>query len=113
MKKKYLNIALALVVAFAGFIGFHIDSNAETEKIEWAVTYNGSGFDSTYSADKAKIADVMPGDTVEFAIDYNNGTSSYANFYMSADVLKTLEDTEGTEAEGSAYSRRGGTDSEC
>ena len=102
MKKNYLNIALALAVAIAGFTGFSIDANAETEKVEWSVTYNGSGFDSTYSADKASLSNAMPGDTIEFSVDYINGTDGDANFYMSADVLKSLE--EGADATGGAYS---------
>ena len=102
MKKRYLNIVLALAVAFAGFVGFNIDAQAETETVSWDVTYTGSGFESTYSADKAKLTGVTPGDTISFSVDYINGTSENADFYMSADVLQTLE--KNTDAEGGAYS---------
>ena len=102
MKKRYINLILALTVVLAGFAGTHIDANAETESIDWAVTYTGSDFDSTYKAEKSKLTNVMPGDTVEFSVDYKKGTDSDANFYMSADVLKTLED--GATDLGGAYS---------
>ena len=102
MKKKILNIALALAVAIAGFTSFNMEANAETEKVEWTVTYNGKSFDSTYSADKAKLTNAMPGDTIEFIVDYVNGTSENADFYMSADIIKSLE--EGADATGGAYS---------
>lgn len=102
MKRKFYNVALALAVAVAGFAGFNMEAKAETEKVEWAVTYNGSGFDSTYSADKSKLTNAMPGDTIEFSVDYINGTEANADFYMSADVLKSLE--EGATATGGAYS---------
>lgn len=102
MKKKHLNIVLALAVSFLGLAGLSIDAKAETENVNWEVTYTGSSFESTYEADKAKLSNAMPGDTINFVVDYVNGTTGSADFYMSADVLKTLEDNK--VATGGAYS---------
>ena len=101
MKKKHLNIVLALAVSFVGLVGLSIDAKAETEKVEWKVTYTGLSFESTYEADKATLSNAMPGDTINFTVDYVNGTGESADFYMSADVLKTLEDN--NKATGGAY----------
>ena len=102
MKKNKLNIVLALMLVVAGISGTKLTANAETEGLSWSVTYNGSGFTSTYDASNATISDAMPGDTIEYTVEYINGSSEAAVFYMNADVVKTLE--EGAEASGGAYS---------
>jgi len=102
MKKKHLNIVLALVVVVAGFLGNRNVAQAETQTVEWSVSYTGSDITSTYDSAKSSISNTMPGDTIQYVITYNNDSSEAATFYMSADVVKTLE--EGAEASGGAYS---------
>ena len=102
MKKKYINFALALLVAGASFMGMDKVAFAQTQHVDWEVTYTGSDFDSTYNSAKASISNTMPGDTIEFNVTYNNGTNEAATFYMNADVIKSLE--EESEANGGAYS---------
>ena len=102
MKKLHLNIVLALIVMTAGFTFAGTTAHAETLKIEpWDVTYTGSSMKSNYDPAKAVIKDTMPGDTIEYTVNYINDSKSDATFYMSADVIKTLE--EGSIATGGSY----------
>lgn len=71
-------------------------------KPSWTVTYNGSAMDSNYVSSKATESGAMPGDTIVYSVNLKNGSGSDATFYMSTDVVKTLE--EGSEATGGAYS---------
>ena len=102
MRKLHLNMVLALMVMTVGLFEAGTIAKAETESISWSVTYTGSKLESTYDSSKATITDTLPGDTIEYSVDYINGSSSAANFYMSADAVKTLE--EGATATGGAYS---------
>jgi len=103
MKKKYMNIVLALTLVAAGFIGLKTEALADTlDPVTWTVTYDGSdSFASTYDAETAKVTGAMPGDTITYEVTYKNASTEAANFYMDASVVKTLE--EGSDATGGAY----------
>lgn len=104
MKKKLLNLVLALTLVVAGMTGIKSEAKAADDDLSysWNVTYDGKSFSSTYNKDAAVIKNVMPGDTVTYSVKYINGTNEATEFYMNADVLKSLE--EGSKAEGGAYS---------
>ncbi len=102
MKRLYLNMVLALTLVATSFTANKINAQAETAGIGWEVTYDGSKITSSYDAANCKISNVMPGDTIEYTVQYNNASGEEANFYMNADVVKSLE--EGSEATGGAYS---------
>ncbi len=107
MKKKLINIVLALTVVIAGFAGTNMVAQAEEVGVDWTVTYTGSSIESNYeekygSSTHATISDAMPGDTLYYEVTYVNGTSAAATFYMNAGVVATLE--AGSEATGGAYS---------
>lgn len=103
MKKKYMNIVLALTIVAAGFIGLKAEALADTlDPVTWTVTYDGTDtFGTTYDEDKATVSGAMPGDTITYEVTYTNASNEVANFYMDANVLKTLED--GSDATGGAY----------
>lgn len=103
MKKKYMNIVLALTLVAAGFIGLKTEALADTlDPVTWTVTYDGTDtFGTTYDAETAKVTGAMPGDTITYEVTYKNASTEAANFYMDANVVKTLE--EGSDATGGAY----------
>lgn len=103
MKKKYMNIVLALTLVAAGFIGLKTEALADTlDPVTWTVTYDGTDtFGTTYDAETAKVTGAMPGDTITYEVTYKNASTEAANFYMDANVVKTLE--EGNDATGGAY----------
>jgi hypothetical protein len=105
MKKKLLNIVLALTVVIAGFTAFSGTAKAEEIGLKWDVTYSkdGSKVESTFDAiDKDAISKVMPGDTLYYEVTYTNNYTKDATFYMHAGVAKALE--EGMKGSGGAYS---------
>ncbi|SEK23040.1 conserved repeat domain-containing protein [Pseudobutyrivibrio ruminis] len=104
MKKKYMNIVLALTIVAAGFIGLKTEALADTlDPVTWTVTYDGTDtFGTTYDVDKATVSGAMPGDTITYEVTYKNASTEAANFYMDANVVKTLEDGNDA-ATGGAY----------
>lgn len=108
MIKKTINMVLALTLIVAGMTVVKVDAAAAADKsYEWGVTYNGSKFLPTdgkeYDANKAKLKDVMPGDTIEYVVTYENKDKDgeAIDFYLNANVVKSLEDT--SSAAGGAY----------
>ena len=105
MKKKLLNLVLALTLVTAGLAtGFSTAAAKEADGLSynWDVTYSGKSFTSTYDSEAAKIKNAMPGDTITYSVKYINSSTESADFYMNADVVKSLEQT--SKGEGGAYS---------
>lgn len=105
MKKNLLNFVLALTLVSAGFMAdFSTAAANEADGLSynWDVTYSGKSFSSTYDSEAAKIKNAMPGDTITYSVKYINGSEESADFYMNADVVKSLEET--SKGEGGAYS---------
>lgn len=105
MKKNLLNFVLALTLVSAGFMAdFSTAAAKEADGLSynWDVTYSGKSFSSTYDSEAAKIKNAMPGDTITYSVKYINGSEESADFYMNADVVKSLEET--SKGEGGAYS---------
>ena len=102
MKKIYLNMDLALTVAVTTMFSAGIVAKAETQSKAWEVHYTGKEMTSTYRKDNSIIENTMPGDTIVYSVDYYNDSDSPIEFFMSTDVIKTLE--EGSKASGGAYS---------
>ena len=105
MKKKIFSTVLALVVTVAGLMTTSFDSYAATQTTGWNVEYNGQGFSSDYNVDKSTITSVMPGDTVVFQVNYKNNSSATTDFYLSTDVIASLEEKN---ADGSSANISGG-----
>ena len=108
MKKKLLNIVLALTVVIAGAAVASTTAHAEEVNVNWAVTYNGdkSAWDSTYDTSNAKdvISSAMPGDNLSYTVEYKNNTDKPATFYVNTGVVETLEEASGGKSAGGAYS---------
>lgn len=78
---------------------------AETSHVAWNVSFNKdnqmvSNYDDA-SIQKA-IAEMQPGDTLNLTVTIANENSDPTNWYMTSQVLKTLEDT--SKASNGAYS---------
>lgn len=108
MKKKIVYTALALMLIATGFLGIKENAKAATQSVGWDVTYNGSGFSSTYDVSKTTITGTMPGDTIIFNVNYINGSNETTEFYLSTDIINSLEEKSvgggSSNAAGGAYS---------
>ena len=102
MKKKILCLAMAAIMA----VGIHTTAFAETLQggSDWKVEFNGSKMSSNFtSADMKKdIFQLQPGDTMELQVGLKNTSEKDADWYMTNEVIQTLEDAQSS-AEGGAY----------
>lgn len=101
MKKKIL----CLVLAAAMTIGAPTAAFAEeyTGEDHWAVEFDGENMNSNFTS--AEMADevygILPGDTMRLQVAVVNDSDGQTDWYMSNEILKSLE--EGSTAEGGAY----------
>lgn len=107
MGKKRIAKNITACILFAGMLfSTGTAARAETLGSEWNVTFTaGSGMDSDYTAsDFNKAAyGMQPGDDMEIRLNLKNDNTSAANWYMTNEVLQSLEETAGSSASGGAY----------
>ena len=105
MKKRILCLAMAAIMA----VGIHTTAFAETLQggSDWKVEFDGSKMSSNFtSADMKKdIFRLQPGDTMELQVGLKNTSEKDADWYMTNEVIQTLEDAQAT-AEGGGYTYR-------
>lgn len=101
MKKRILS----LVLTFAMLSAVPMSVSAETLSggDNWAVSFDGSSMESNFSSSDLDevIYDMQPGDTAEFRVALTNEHSKETDWYMSNDIVISMEDS--TEASGGAY----------
>ena len=93
-----------LAKKFTSMINFPVfaDENTTTAgSCEFTGKEMVSSFDSNKIA--ASVSQMEPGDSVTFSVDIKNNSSISTKWYMSNDVLKSLEDTQAV-AENGGYS---------
>lgn len=102
MKRKIM----CLVMAAAMTVGMGTTVFAEDFQGEksWKVTFNGEGMESNFQSSEMteEIYRIQPGDTIELQVGVGNSSGSETDWYMTNEVLQSLEDTQSV-AEGGAY----------
>lgn len=105
MKKKILCLAMAVVMV----VGASMTTYAKDHqgKDGWLVDFDGkelkSNFGSSDFADEA--ANIQPGDSIELKVQVKNSVSTKTDWYLSNEVIKTLEDANEA-ASGGVYEYR-------
>lgn len=101
MGKKILTLMLAMAMLLSVPATVH----AQTSTVEGSVTFTSENkLDSNGTADLNKaVGEMQPGDSLVIRIDVVNASRQAANYYMTNEVVRSLEDTEDTEASGGAY----------
>lgn len=94
MKKKLLCLALAAAM----IMGSSLTAYAEDIKAEndWEVNFNGKDLVSNFAAsniDDAVYA-ILPGDSIEMSVDVKNTSDIETDWYMTNEVLQTLEEAD-------------------
>ncbi|WP_095176217.1 MULTISPECIES: sortase B protein-sorting domain-containing protein [Blautia] len=101
MKKKILCLVMAVVMT----VGTALTVHAEEFKSDksWQVNFDGDDVNSNFSSREMaeKIYGILPGDTIELQVDIKNSGEEQTDWYMSNEVLESLE--EESKAEGGAY----------
>lgn len=102
MKKKILCLAMAVIMA----AGIHTTAFAKDYQGAdgWQVTFTGSKMNSNFkNSDLAdELANIQPGDFIELKVQLKNSDKSETDWYMTNEVIQTLEDAQAS-AEGGAY----------
>lgn len=102
MKRKIMCLVMAAVMT----VGMSTTVFAEDFQGErsWNVTFNGEGMESNFQSSEMteEIYRIQPGDTIELQVGVGNSSGSETDWYMTNEVLQSLEDTQSV-AEGGAY----------
>ena len=101
MKRRILATALSLVVLLA----FSTVAFAETDSYDWDVTFTSENkLESDYNtaAGTRDVFDMQPGDTVNLTLNLSNDNGKSSNWYLSNEVISSLEDSKAS-ATGGAY----------
>lgn len=77
----------------------------QADAAEWYVSFNGSGLNANFNS--SMIADAVsgmqPDDSTSFSVDIRNNSNKAADWYMSNDVIQSMEESIRMQA-GAAYS---------
>ena len=106
MRKKVLCLVMTgAVIAGTMTVGTGTTVYAEdfTSQGDWSVTFNGDGMESSFSSQEMadEIYGILPGDSIELKVNVQNDSQEDTDWYMSNEVIKSLE--EGSTAQGGAY----------
>ena len=102
MKRKMMCLVMAAVMT----VGMGTTVSAEDFQGErsWRVEFNGDGVESNFRSSELaeEIYRIQQGDTIELQVGIGNTGSGETDWYMTNEVLQSLEDTQSV-AEGGAY----------
>lgn len=102
MKKKILSLAMAVTL----LVGASFSVQAEDYQGEdgWKVTFDGKKMENSFTSSDidSAIYDILPGDSIEIHLDLQNTSKKDADWYMTNEVLQSLEDSKNV-AEGGVY----------
>lgn len=105
MKKKILCLALTLFMAAgASMTAYAKDYQG---KDGWEVEFDGKKLNSNFKTTDVsdETANVQPGDSIELKVQLKNSDSGKTDWYMTNEVVQSLEDAK-NDASGGAYEYR-------
>lgn len=103
MKGKLISIAMAAVMLMVSPLT--VCAEDYTGGDDWNVTFDGEKMTSSFNSgdiDEQIYEKLQPGDSIELHVDLKNTHSGKTDWYMSNEVLQSLEDSQSV-AEGGAY----------
>jgi hypothetical protein len=101
MKKKILCLALAAAMTIGAPAAVYAEEFTGGDN--WTVEFDGENMNSNFTSEEMAdvVYDILPGDTMRMQVAVSNGSDGDTDWYMSNEILKSLE--EGSTAEGGAY----------
>lgn len=103
MKGKLISIAMAAVMLMVSPLTVCAEDYMGGDG--WNVTFDGEKMTSSFNSadiDEQIYEKLQPGDSIELHVDLKNTHSGKTDWYMSNEVLQSLEDSQSV-AEGGAY----------
>ncbi|HIW41388.1 MAG TPA: hypothetical protein H9743_04470 [Candidatus Mediterraneibacter vanvlietii] len=105
MRKKLLCLAMTAVVAAGATMPVYAEDYQGHDG--WLAEFNGdeitSNFQSSDLADDA--SGIQPGDSIELSVSVENSADTETDWYMTNEIVRTLEDASAA-AEGGSYEYR-------
>lgn len=105
MKKKLLCLAMAVFMA----VGMPVMAYANDYQGRdgWQVSFDGRNMNSNFTSQdlQDEAINIQPGDSIELKVQVRNTGSDSTDWYMSNEVVQSLEDAKKT-ASGGAYEYR-------
>lgn len=102
MKKKILCLAMTVIMA----TGVHTTAFAKDYQGAdgWQVNFTGGKMESNFKNSDVtdELSNIQPGDSIELKVQLKNSDSGDTDWYMTNEVIQTLEDAQES-AEGGAY----------
>lgn len=101
MKKRYGCIALAVFLLAGSVLTVHAEDYER--KDGWKAEFTGESIESNFSSKDFAVAvgDLLPSDSITIYVKVKNGSKKVTDWYMSNEVLQSLEDS--SPANGGAY----------
>lgn len=102
MKKKILCLVIAAVMTAGTAV------NAFAEHIQgnkgWVVEFDGDSMNSNFDASEmnSEVYSLLPGDSIELQVGVKNTGSGETDWYMTNEILQSLEESQSV-AEGGSY----------
>lgn len=105
MKKKIICLGLACLISLGGAMPVCAEEHKGSKN--WQVVFDGSKMNSSFRSSEMaeEITSIQPGDSMELQVVLKNSGGMATDWYMTNEVLATLEDSQDT-AEGGAYTYR-------
>jgi len=102
MNKKILCLIMAMLLVLA--TPFSVSAEEYQGSKDWEVSFDGSKMNSNFKSAEMteEILNIQPGDSITLQVNLKNASGKKADWYMTNEVLQTLEDSN-TSAEGGAY----------
>ena len=104
MKKRILCLAMALMMMVGTFST--VQAKELVGKDHWKVSFDGSQMTTNFGKDQMndELSNIQPGDSMTLQVKIENKNSQYTDWYMTNEIIKTLED--GSKATNGAYEYR-------
>lgn len=104
MKKRYQGLVLAAFLLFGSTRNVCAEDFVGNDN--WKAEFTGDKLESSFTSEgfADEIKDLQPGDSVLIKIAVKNSSGKDTNWYVSNEVLRSLED--GSPANGGAYTYR-------
>lgn len=104
MKKRILCLAMALMMMVGTFST--VQAKELVGKYHWKVSFDGSQMTTNFGKDQMndELSNIQPGDSMTLKVKIENKNSQYTDWYMTNEIIKTLED--GSKATNGAYEYR-------
>lgn len=103
MKKRYGCIALAAFLLASNMLTVHAE-DYEGER-GWKAEFTGDGIESNFGTAEfvEQVQNLLPGDSITINVEVKNSSKKDADWYMSNQVIQSLEESGSTKTSGGAY----------